>query len=111
VKATQQVGSCAQVDGFGRQRWSRRRCAEVSREQATRVLQGDRFLDCQRNRRSERLPEAGVPRLSGRKILKAEPSLGLSVKKGDPSVQRKHGETDPKAHLAEQVAGANAHGR
>jgi hypothetical protein len=43
--------------------------------------------------------------------VKAEPSLGLSTKKGDPSVQRKYGETEPQSHLAEQVAAANAHGR
>jgi hypothetical protein len=46
-----------------------------------------------------------------RRIVKAEPSLGLSTKNGGPSVRRKYGETDPKAHLAEQVAAANAHGR
>jgi hypothetical protein len=46
-----------------------------------------------------------------RNIVKAEPSLGLSVKKGRSSVRRNDGETDPQAHLAEQVAGANAHGR
>jgi hypothetical protein len=46
-----------------------------------------------------------------RRLVEAEPSLGLSTKKGGPSVRRKYGETDPKSHLAEQVAAANAHGR
>jgi hypothetical protein len=68
-------------------------------------------LDLPAKHKIEKTARCRCAEVIRRKIVKAEPSLRLSTKKGGLSVQRKYGETDPKAHLAEQVARANADGR
>jgi hypothetical protein len=71
---------------------------------------GGRVLGLPTKHKIEKTARCRCAEVIRRKIAKAEPRLGLSTKKEGLSVQRKYGETDPKSHLAEQVAAANGYG-
>jgi hypothetical protein len=115
------VAGARQADAAGGQlcssRWSR--APEVVPPQVCggESLVGDmgstrgQVLGLPKKQKIEKTAQCRCAEVIRRRIAKARSSLGLSVKKGPSSVRRNDGETDPKAHLAEQVAGANAHGR